>query len=242
MPICLWTFSSNGLPGILKEKDRVRCLPKGHLTLTEQGKGHGKKCCQWFISWPSYSKTCPAVSWFCSELHFRHTFLRTNIMQHCIRNFLPFPFITDKSVCTVVGMWEMSSSQVLLALKCELPHYARKSCLGRKAFGGSRLSGAMPPACPIVSPFPVSSVVQGPAPDSGAQQRGLQFPTSAPPPTLSATLTPCALAAFFGSYLCLTLVASGSCGLLFTFVRAHPPTGLLLRCAEQMGQDDWLHQ
>lgn len=136
MPICLWTFSSNGLPGILKEKDRVRCLPKGHLTLTEQGKGHGKKCCQWFISWPSYSKTCPAVSWFCSELHFRHTFLRTNIMQHCIRNFLPFPFITDKSVCTVVGMWEMSSSQVLLVLKCELPHDARKSCLGRKAFGG----------------------------------------------------------------------------------------------------------
>lgn len=158
-------------------------------------------------------------------------------MQHCIRNFLPLPFITDKSVCTVVGMWEMSSSQVLLALKCELPHYARKSCLGRKAFGGlSSWRDAL--ACPTISPFPVSSVVQGPAPDSGAQQRGLQSPTSAPPPTLSAALTPCALAAFFGSYLCLTLVASGSCGLLFTFVRAHPPTGLLLRCAEQMGQDD----
>ena len=46
MPTCLRTFSSNGFPGILKEKDRVRCLPKGHLTLTEQGKGHGKKCCQ----------------------------------------------------------------------------------------------------------------------------------------------------------------------------------------------------
>lgn len=44
MPICLRT--SNGLLGILKEKYRVRCLPKGHLTLTEQGKGHGKKCCQ----------------------------------------------------------------------------------------------------------------------------------------------------------------------------------------------------
>lgn len=56
------------------------------------------------------SKTCLAVSWFCSELHFSHTFLRTNIMQHCIRNFLLFPFILDKSVCTVVGMWEMSSS------------------------------------------------------------------------------------------------------------------------------------
>lgn len=46
IPICLRTVSSDGILGILKEKDRVRCLTKGHLTLTEQGKGHGKKCCQ----------------------------------------------------------------------------------------------------------------------------------------------------------------------------------------------------
>lgn len=46
IPICLRTLSSDGILGILKEKDGVRCLPKGHLTLTEQKKGHGKKCCQ----------------------------------------------------------------------------------------------------------------------------------------------------------------------------------------------------
>lgn len=174
------------------------------------------------------SQTCPAVSWLCSELHFSHTFLRANIMQHCIRNFLPFPLITDKSVCTVVGMQDMSSSQVLLALKCELPHYVRKSCL---AFGGLP-SWRDAPACPTIFPSLVSSVIQRSAPDSRAQQRGLQSPTAAPPPTPSAALTPCALAAFFGSYLCLTLVASGSCRLLFTFLRAHPPIGPLLRCTE----------
>lgn len=45
-PICLRTSPSHGLLGILKEEDRVRCLPSGHLSLTEQGKGHGKKRCQ----------------------------------------------------------------------------------------------------------------------------------------------------------------------------------------------------
>lgn len=151
---------------------------------------------------PHVSKTCPAVSWFFSELHFSHTFLRTNIMQHYIRNFLPFPLITEKSVCT----------ESLGCGKCLAHRFCWHSRVSYLAMPGSIAQDRKCLVdCPPVSMSllshnsaprpPVLSIAQGLAPDSRAQQRGLRSPTPAPPPMLSAALTLHAFAAFFGSYL-----------------------------------------
>ena len=46
------------------------------------------------------SKTCPAVSWFCSELHFSHTFLRANIASGI---FFPFPSLRTSLCAQLLG-------------------------------------------------------------------------------------------------------------------------------------------
>lgn len=129
MPLCLRAFSSNGLLGILKEKDRVRYLLKGHLTLTEQKKRAWEEMLSviYLLAFLHVSETGPAVSWFCSELHFSHIFLRTNITQQCIRNFLPFPFIMDKSVCT----------QLLACGKCPAHRFSWHSSVSYLTMPGS---------------------------------------------------------------------------------------------------------
>lgn len=105
-------------------------------------------CVIYFLDFLHVSKTFPAVSWLFSELHFSHSFLRTNIVQHCIRNFLPFPLITDKPECTeLLGCGKHLARTFRWRLRANY-----LTVPGQKTFSALSSSATVPPAPPPASP------------------------------------------------------------------------------------------